>query len=69
MAEPVRTEPKPEPLLSARETARRLGVHVDTVYRLRAAGRLPAVRLHPSGPLRFEPEQVAALVARGREAA
>lgn len=69
MATPTSTVAHPAPLLSARETAHRLGVSVASVYRLRAAGRLPAVRLHPSGPLRFEPEQVAALVDRGREAA
>ncbi len=63
------TEPQPAPLLSVRETARRLAVSVDTIYRLRAAGKLPAVRLHPSGPLRFEPEVVDALISRGREAA
>ncbi|MEP6813526.1 MAG: helix-turn-helix domain-containing protein [Actinomycetota bacterium] len=60
---------QPAPLLSARETARRLGVSVTSVHRLRVAGRLPGIRLHPTAPLRFEPEAVAALIAHGREAA
>lgn len=34
-----------EPMIDAREVARRLGVSVDVVYRETAAGRLPAVRI------------------------
>jgi excisionase family DNA binding protein len=64
----VTTAADPQPLLRANEVARRLNVCVETVYRLSAAGRLPAIRLKPTGPLRFEPAAVEALIENGRRA-
>jgi excisionase family DNA binding protein len=58
-----------QPLLTARETAARLSVSVATLYRISKRGLLPAVRLHPAGPLRFRPEDVDALIENGRDAA
>ncbi|MEP6977830.1 MAG: helix-turn-helix domain-containing protein [Thermoleophilia bacterium] len=69
MATSTTSTVQPDALISAREAARRLGVSVTSVHRLRVAGRLPGIRLHPTAPLRFEPEAVAALIAHGREAA
>lgn len=45
-------------LLSVRETAKRLGVHENTVRNWERRGILRAVRLPGSGFRRFDPEQV-----------
>lgn len=47
-----------EKLLSVRETARRLGVHENTVRNWEERGILRAVRLPGSGFRRFDLEQV-----------
>lgn len=48
-----------EPLLTARELAEKLGVHVETVLRWTRTGRLPGFRL-PSGALRFRESAIEA---------
>ena len=55
-----------EALLRTNEVARRLSVSVETVYRLAQSGRLSAIRLKPTGPLRFRHEDVEALIEQGR---
>lgn len=45
-------------LLSVRETAKRLGVHENTVRNWEQRGILRAVRLPGSGFRRFDPEQI-----------
>lgn len=50
------------PLLSSRAAAARLGISVWTLYRLVDGGRLAAVRLTETGPLRFQPEAIENLI-------
>jgi excisionase family DNA binding protein len=52
-------------LLTVRDVAALCAVSRMTVYRLIRAGRLPAVRLTPTGQLRFRRRDVEALIARG----
>jgi excisionase family DNA binding protein len=56
------------PLMRATEAAERLNVSVWSVRRLVKRGVLTPVRLHPTAPFRFEPEDVEALIDRGRAA-
>lgn len=51
-------------LLNVRETARRLGVHENTVRNWAEKGVLASARLPGSGYRRFDPEQIDALAAR-----
>ena len=53
-------------LLTARECADHLGVSIWTVRRLVAVGRLRAVRLTTTAPLRFDPSDVLAAIEAGR---
>ncbi len=52
MSNPRRESTAPERLLTSRELADLLGVHVKTVLRYVRVARLPACRL-PGGDLRF----------------
>jgi excisionase family DNA binding protein len=62
-----------EPLLTARDVAELVDVHVETVLRWVRQGLIPAVRL-PGGAIRFRPEELEAWLAEhatappGREA-
>ena|SRR5947207_11324287 len=49
-------------LLPTRKAAEVLGVHPDTLVRLAAEGRIPAVRLRPRGWLKFRPGDLARFV-------
>jgi excisionase family DNA binding protein len=60
---PTSAAPK---LLGTNETATRLGVSVETLRRLVAAGSLPVVRFGPRSHLRFDPEDVSAFLRRSK---
>jgi excisionase family DNA binding protein len=51
------------PLLTVREVATTLRQSPVSVYRHIRAGRLPAVRIGPSGPLRVRTDQLDAFLA------
>lgn len=52
-------------MLTVREVAKRLGVCQDTIYRLVAAGKLPAIRV--GSAIRLSPEAVIrSVVAAGK---
>jgi excisionase family DNA binding protein len=51
-------------LLTVSEIARYLNVTADSVYRWIDAGRLPAVRLSPAGPLRVRSDHFAEWLER-----
>jgi excisionase family DNA binding protein len=57
----------PERLMTTREIASRLGFSPAHVRRLAREGELPVIRLTEHGHLRFEPEEVEALIERHRE--
>jgi excisionase family DNA binding protein len=57
----------PPSLLSVVDVARRLRVSRHTIYRRVEDGSLPAFRVGESGPLRFEPSAVDALLRPARE--
>ena len=51
-------------LLTAKETAQKLGVTIGTLYRMARAGIIPAVRIGTGRGLRFEFEEVKAALAQ-----
>jgi excisionase family DNA binding protein len=53
---------EPEALLTARQTARLLGLHPKTLYRFARARRIASVRI-ARGMLRFRPADVRAWIA------
>ena len=65
-----RTQPRPAPLLTARQVAEVLGVHVSTVWRLtqRVDDPLPVVRFGER-ITRFRPCDVERLISTGTEGA
>ena len=54
-----------EPLLTARQVARLLAIHINTVKRIDRA-ELPYLRLFSRGDRRYRPEDVAAYLERMR---
>jgi excisionase family DNA binding protein len=57
-----------EALVTEREEAARLGVHVQTLRKWRREGRVPFIRL-PGGDVRYEPSTLDAFLARLRQPA
>jgi excisionase family DNA binding protein len=59
-----------DPLISVAEAGRRLGLHRNTILRLIAQGRIPALRLTGTtkSHFRIRPEAVEAFVREGEEA-
>lgn len=49
-------------LLTAREVATLLGIHLVTVYRWAAEGRIPSIKLG-NGSLRFLPDHIEAFLS------
>jgi excisionase family DNA binding protein len=57
-----------QPLLRPSDMMKRLGVSRSWLYQAAKDGRVPSVRLGgPDGPLRFNPDDIAAWLERARE--
>ena len=73
MFEMIPTEDDPErrsapKLLRPSDLMQRLGVSRSWLYQAAKDGRIPSVRLGgPDGPLRFDPDDIAAWLERARE--
>jgi len=57
----------PEPLLTAAQLAKWLGVSADTVLDWHEAGRVPSVRIPGSRAIRFDPGEIRAWLRNGRQ--
>lgn len=62
MVSPMTDPEQPQQWLTQQQAADRLGVHLRTIERHRAAGRLPTYRAGTTRALRFRVEDVDALM-------